>query len=89
MIDLARHRRTVKDDHGKKYLCSEGFLRCQRIAGQCLNIKPLDPRFRLTGRAFTILYGPSSTPSGTVGDYIDDVPAGSVVEIASSPEFDD
>ena len=49
------------------------------IAGQCLNIKPLDPRFRLTGRAFTILYGPSSTPSGTVGDYIDDVPAGSVV----------
>ena len=49
------------------------------IAGQCLNIKPLDPRFRLTGRAFTILYGPASNPPGTVGDYIDDVPAGSVV----------
>ena len=49
------------------------------IAGQCLNIKPLDPRFRLTGRAFTILYGPASSPPGTVGDYIDDVLPGSVV----------
>ena len=49
------------------------------IAGQCLNIKPLDPRFRLTGRAFTILYGPASSPPGTVGDYIDDVAPGSVV----------
>jgi len=49
------------------------------IAGQCLNIKPLDPRFRLTGRAFTILYGPAGSPPGTVGDYIDDVPAGGVV----------
>jgi regulator of RNase E activity RraA len=49
------------------------------IAGQCLNIKPLDHRFRMTGRAFTILYGPAGTPAGTVGDYIDDVEPGSVV----------
>ncbi len=49
------------------------------IAGQCLNIKPLDPKFRLTGRAFTILYGPAGKPPGTVGDYIDDVPPGHVV----------
>src|SRR5712671_7906757 len=49
------------------------------IAGQCLNIKPLDHRFRLTGRAFTILYGPAGTPPGTVGDYIDDVAPGSVI----------
>ena len=49
------------------------------IAGQCLNIKPLDHTFQLTGRAFTILYGPAGTPPGTVGDYIDDVDAGSVV----------
>jgi regulator of RNase E activity RraA len=49
------------------------------IAGQCLNIKPLDPKFRLTGRAFTILYGPAGNPPGTVGDYIDDVPQGHVV----------
>jgi 4-hydroxy-4-methyl-2-oxoglutarate aldolase len=49
------------------------------IAGQCLDIKPLDPRFRLTGRAYTILYGPAGNPPGTVGDYIDDVLPGSVV----------
>src|SRR5690348_8885724 len=49
------------------------------IAGQCLGIKPLDHRFRLAGRAFTILYGPAGKPPGTVGDYIDDVPPGSVV----------
>jgi regulator of RNase E activity RraA len=49
------------------------------IAGQCLGIKPLDHRFRITGRAFTILYGPAGSPPGTVGDYIDDVAPGSVV----------
>ena len=49
------------------------------IAGQCLGIKPLDHRFRLAGRAYTILYGPASKPPGTVGDYIDDVPPGAVV----------
>ena len=49
------------------------------IAGQCLDIKPLDHRFRLAGRAFTILYGPAGNPPGTVGDYIDDVEAGQVV----------
>jgi 4-hydroxy-4-methyl-2-oxoglutarate aldolase len=49
------------------------------IGGQCLGIKPLDPKFRLTGRAFTIQYGPAGSPPGTVGDYIDDVEPGGVV----------
>lgn len=49
------------------------------IAGQCLNIKPLEWTFQVTGRAYTILYGPSAAPSGTVGDYIDDVEPGGVV----------
>lgn len=49
------------------------------IAGQCHRIKPRDTRFRMTGRAFTILYGPAANPPGTVGDYIDDVPPGGVV----------
>ncbi len=49
------------------------------IAGQCLNIKPLDHSFRMTGRAFTLLYGPAGTPPGTVGDYIDDLPPGTVI----------
>ena len=49
------------------------------IAGQCLGIKPLDHGFRMTGRAFTILYGPPSKPPGTVGDYIDDLEPDTVV----------
>ena len=49
------------------------------IPGQCLGIKPLDHRFRMTGRAFTILYGPAGSPPGTVGDYIDDVSPGTVI----------
>ena len=49
------------------------------IAGQCYRIKPRSSSFRLAGRAFTLLYGPASTPPGTVGDYIDDVPEGSVL----------
>jgi 4-hydroxy-4-methyl-2-oxoglutarate aldolase len=51
------------------------------IPGQCLGIKPLDSRFRLTGRAFTLLYGPAAVPPGTVGDFIDDVPEGNVIVI--------
>src|ERR1700682_3204256 len=53
------------------------------IPGQCLGIKPLDHGMCLAGRAFTILYGPSGKPSGTVGDYIDDVPAGDVVGLGN------
>jgi 4-hydroxy-4-methyl-2-oxoglutarate aldolase len=51
------------------------------IAGQCLNIKPRDPRFRTTGRAFTMLYRLVGRPAGTVGDFIDDVAPGSVIAI--------
>lgn len=49
------------------------------IAGQCLGIKPRDHSFRMTGRAFTVLYGPADVTPGTVGDYIDDLPEGTVV----------
>jgi regulator of RNase E activity RraA len=49
------------------------------IAGQCHRIRPIDPGFRMVGRAFTILYGPAAQPAGTVGDYIDDVSPGSIV----------
>lgn len=51
------------------------------IPGQCLNIKPRDPRFRATGRAFTMLYRPVGKPAGTVGEFIDDVAPGSVIAI--------
>ena len=49
------------------------------IAGQCYRIKPRDVDFRMAGRAWTLLYGPAANPPGTVGDYIDDVPPGSVI----------
>lgn len=49
------------------------------IAGQCRHIQPRSTDFRMTGRAWTLLYGPAGLPSGTVGDYIDDIEPGSVV----------
>jgi 4-hydroxy-4-methyl-2-oxoglutarate aldolase len=49
------------------------------IVGQCYGIKARDIQSRMIGRAWTLLYGPAGTPPGTVGDYIDDVPVGSVI----------
>jgi len=50
------------------------------IAGQCLGIKPRDHAFRMTGRAYTVLYGPIDAKNpGTVGDYIDDLKPDTVV----------
>ena len=49
------------------------------IVGQCHRIKPRSAGFRMAGRAWTLLYGPAGKPAGTVGDYIDDVPPGSVI----------
>jgi len=51
------------------------------IVGQCLGIKPLDFAFQITGRAFTCKYAPVGDPGGTVGDFVDDVPPGSVIAI--------
>lgn len=49
------------------------------LNGQCYRIKPRSTDFRMAGRAWTLLYGPAGSPPGTVGDYIDDVPPGSVI----------
>ncbi|MBL8552103.1 MAG: hypothetical protein JNJ73_19100 [Hyphomonadaceae bacterium] len=51
------------------------------VVGQCYRIAGRDPSFHMTGRAFTMRCGPAATPPGTVGDYIDDVPAGQIVVI--------
>jgi len=59
------------------------------IAGQVLGIAPLDPRFRLAGRAFTLRYRPAGIMErGTVGDYIDDVPPGEVVVLDNAGRLD-
>ena len=49
------------------------------INGQCYKIKPRSTDTRMTGRAWTLLYGPAGIPAGTVGDYIDDVAPGSEI----------
>lgn len=49
------------------------------LNGQCYRIKPRSSDFRMTGRAWTLLYGPAGSPPGTVGDYIDDIAPGSVI----------
>ncbi|KQP36228.1 RraA family protein [Pseudorhodoferax sp. Leaf274] len=49
------------------------------LNGQCHRIAPRSTDSRMTGRAWTLLYGPAGTPAGTVGDYIDDVAPGSVI----------
>lgn len=58
------------------------------IQGQCLGIKPLDRTFRLAGPAYTIRYVPCGTQGGTVGDYIDDLPEGTVVALDNQGRMD-
>lgn len=58
------------------------------IAGQCLGLKPLDLGFRLCGPAFTMRTIPVSIDRGTVGDYIDDVPASHVIAIDNAGRQD-
>jgi 4-hydroxy-4-methyl-2-oxoglutarate aldolase len=49
------------------------------LVGQCAKIKPRSASFRMTGRAWTLRYGPAGQPAGTVGDYIDDLGPGTVI----------
>lgn len=58
------------------------------IVGQAFGIAPLDRGFRLAGRAFTVRTVPVSGARGTVGDYIDDVPPGSIVVIDNGGRLD-
>jgi regulator of RNase E activity RraA len=59
------------------------------IPGQALGLAPLDPKFRLAGRAYTIRYRPTgAVEKGTVGDYIDDVPPGHVVVLDNAGRVD-
>src|SRR5688500_10810995 len=59
------------------------------IAGQALGLAPLDPKFHLAGRAFTIRYRPTgAVERGTVGDYIDDVPPGDVIVLDNAGRVD-
>ena len=54
-----------------------------RFPCQCSGIVPIAPGLRTTGPAFTVLMHPADN-TGTVGDYIDEVPAGDVVVLANA-----
>jgi 4-hydroxy-4-methyl-2-oxoglutarate aldolase len=54
------------------------------IPGQCAGIRPLDRRFRLAGRAFTVRYVPVGMSRGSVGDYIDDLEPGQIPVLDNS-----
>ncbi|WP_067180095.1 RraA family protein [Microtetraspora niveoalba] len=56
--------------------------------GSLLGLAPLGPGQRMAGRAYTIRYVSASTPPGTVGDYLDDVPAGGVVVLDNDGRTD-
>lgn len=58
------------------------------IAGQAWGIQPVYSTARTAGRAFTGLYQPVDVSGGTVGDYIDDVPAGAVVVLDNAGRTD-
>jgi len=58
------------------------------LAGQAFGIVPLDRGFRLAGPAFTARTIPVAAVSGTVGDYIDDVPPGSIVVLDNGGRLD-
>ncbi|GAA1872035.1 diguanylate cyclase [Pseudonocardia ailaonensis] len=51
------------------------------LAGQCSAVHGIKSGWRVSGRAFTIRYGPVGVAGGTVGDFIDDVSPGDVVVI--------
>lgn len=51
------------------------------IAGQTMGLRPQGSARRLWGPAFTVRMAPAAVVSGSVGDYIDDVPPGSIIVI--------
>ena len=59
------------------------------LSGQCFGVMPLDNyRQAIVGFAYTVRYEPASHPPGTVGDFIDDVPAGYIVVIDNNGRTD-
>ena len=58
------------------------------INGQCFGVKPLKREFRSIGTAYTIKYIAQEDEQGTVGDYIEDVPPGSIIVIDNQGKQD-
>jgi len=58
------------------------------LPGALEGIVPLSTEYRVVGPAFTVQYAPIDTAGGTVGDFLDDVPAGAVVVIDNAARTD-
>lgn len=58
------------------------------IAGQCRGLMPVFDRVHMCGPAYTLKYLPVGGEGGTVGDFLDDVPAGAVVAIDNAGRTD-
>ncbi|MCF8563167.1 RraA family protein [Alicyclobacillus tolerans] len=58
------------------------------ISGTCLGIQPLRYGFTMVGRSYTVRYLPLGQTQGTVGDYIDEIPEGSVVVLDNAGRTD-
>ncbi|KHL01501.1 RraA family protein [Sinomonas humi] len=58
------------------------------IAGQLLGVAPRTATGTAAGRAFTVRYEPVDEHGGTVGDFLDEVPAGHVVVIENAARTD-
>ena len=76
-------RKAVRSARGSSTIVPMGMpsdaLDRMSIAGEALDIAPLDRSFRLSGRAWTLRYGPVGEDRGTAGDYVDDLDPGDVV----------
>ncbi len=58
------------------------------LPGSVHGLGPLTNRARVAGRAFTVAYQAADSDRGSVGDFLDDVPAGDVVVIDNDGRTD-
>jgi regulator of RNase E activity RraA len=58
------------------------------LPGSAQGIAAVSAAHRLLGRAYTLRFAPVDVEPGTVGDYIDDVPAGAVVVLDNGGRTD-
>lgn len=58
------------------------------VSGQLPGIRALRPGMRMLGRAFTVRYEACDVVPESVGDFVDDVPAGGVVMIDNDGRLD-
>ena len=52
-----------------------------RLTGGCLGLQPIVLGHKIAGPVFTVRYIPGGTDRTGAGDFLDDVPAGSVIVI--------